>query len=285
MNGARKNMENKENNTSPIQEKEQVNMHTEAYAGKKAVLKKRICIGIGIFVGIVLIMGIIVWIGNRIRIQNNINKYKNQDFVQQEMLRYLEERYGEKFVMQSFTGYGYSYSNYAEMKACPEGQEDEEHTFQVQGYYNKDGAMDFYDTYVMVRLLKDYEAYLDPIIGEYFDEYKFYMTVSAEWVTNSLPPDTTLEDLWEMTAGVDYPIPTISIYLPPKESIINFEKMVEGLSKKLFRGDIGVKLYNRQERYDKKSRNDWNEKMGEHEGYKVYSAVIFGDGSIEYYNK
>ena len=266
-------MENKENNTSPLQ------MHTEAYMGKKAVLKNRICIGIGIFVGIVLIMGIIVWIGNRIRIQHNINKYKNQDFVQQEMLRYLEERYGEKFVMQSFTGYGYSYSNHAEMKACPEGQEDEEHTFQVQGYYNKDGTMDFYDTYVMVRLLKDYEAYLDPIIGEYFDEYKFYMTVSAEWVTNSLPPDTTLEDLWEMTAGVDYPTPNLLINVAPGQSV-DLEKVhqvCEGLREKKLRGRISIWKVRKREIYNKLTRNDSAQYVSYSDYDDIYTIYLYSD--------
>ena len=276
-------MENKGNNTSPLQEKEQVTMHTEAYAGKKAVLKKRICIGIGIFVGIVLIMGIIVWIGNRIRIQHNINKYKNQEFVQSEMLRYLEGRYGEKFVMQSFTGYGYSYSNYAEMKACPEGQEDEEHTFQVQGYYNKDGTMEFYDTYVMVRLLKDYEAYLDPIIGEYFDEYKFYMTVSAEWVTNSLPPDTTLEDLWKMSAGVDYPMPKVYLCIAPmtnidldilKEICLNMQKFG-------FRGKLKIWKVRKWDIYSEIAENRWAENIVSTNHKDIYTVYIYSD-KVEY---
>lgn len=97
----------------------------------------------------------------------------------------------------------------------------------------------------MVKLTDEYEAYIDPIIGEYFDEYKFYMEFDSEWLTSNLPADTELEDLWKLNVNVDYPLPDISIYLPPQGEV-NIKPLMEKLSEKNFKGSVGIKVYGLQ---------------------------------------
>ena len=97
------------------------------------------------------------------------------------------------------------------------------YTFQVQGYLNKWG-----------KLVDEYETYLDSIIGEYFDDYKFYMEFFSEWVTSNLPQDIKLEELWNLVPNIDYPLPILSIYLPsPEESVDSYKRLIEdGVVKK-----------------------------------------------------
>lgn len=47
---------------------------------------------------------------------------------------------------------------------------------------NEEGKMDV-DNYVMIRLTDEYASYVDEIIDEYFDDYKFYLEFSSEWMT------------------------------------------------------------------------------------------------------
>ncbi|MBO5087395.1 MAG: hypothetical protein J6C01_01860 [Lachnospiraceae bacterium] len=142
----------------------------------------------------------------------NHSKYQDEFYVQQEALEYMQERYNEEFIVMYNRGMGGAY-NYVQLYAYPVTHRDEMHKIEIQGYYNKWGKLDFYDDYVMVRLTEEYEAYVDPIIDEYFDEYKFYIDFNAEWLRNNLSADTKLEDLWELKAGADYPLPEISLFI------------------------------------------------------------------------
>ena len=146
----------------------------------------------------------------------NRSRYKDEFYLQQEVSEYLEERYNEEFIVMFNRGMSGAY-NYMQLYAYPMAYQDEMHKIEIQGYYNKWGKMDFYDDYVMIKLTEEYEAYIDPIIDEYFDEYKFYLDFNAEWLTNNLPADTKLEDLWELKANEDYPLPKIFLYLQTSE--------------------------------------------------------------------
>ncbi len=166
--------------------------------------------------GVVCLMVLLIFAANilieTIKRENNKEKYKDVEYVKQDAIKYLEERYGEEFEIESVRGMSYAY-DYINMYAYPRGFQDEEHKFKIQGRFNEEGNLEYVDSYVMVKLSDDYEAYIDPIIGEYFEEYKFYVRFNSEWLTNNLAPDTKLEDLWELHANEDYPLPDIYIYI------------------------------------------------------------------------
>ena len=187
------------------------------YTGKKP-LSNKIAIALAIIVSSV----VIVFLAIGMIKSHNRAQYKDEFYVQQEVTRYLQERYNEEFIVYYERGMGGAY-NYVQLYAYPIAQQDDAHEIKIQGYYNKWGKMDFYDDYVMVRLTEEYEAYIDPIIDEYFDEYKFYIDFYSEWLMNNLPPDTELEDLWELETNVDYPLPNINLFIKVDE---NFNKQV-----------------------------------------------------------
>ena len=173
---------------------------------------KRASVGkkIGIFFLILIGLLVLLFIATLMIKSYNRSRYKDEFYLQQEVSEYLEERYNEEFIVMFNRGMSGAY-NYMQLYAYPMAYQDEMHKIEIQGYYNKWGKMDFYDDYVMIKLTEEYEAYIDPVIDEYFDEYKFYLDFNAEWLTNNLPADTKLEDLWEMKANEDYPLPAIFI--------------------------------------------------------------------------
>lgn len=199
----------------------------------------------------------------------------------QEVLAYLEERYGEEFEIESYRGMNYAY-DYVQIYAYPKGFRDEEHKFKVQGRLDEDGDMEYTDSYVMVKLTDDYEAYIDPIIGEYFEEYKFYVRFNSEWLTSNLAPDTKLENLWELHANEDYPLPTIYIYIyNADKDRPHLENMVKEFSVKNVRCSGRVVYYYDYERYTKLTDN-WNDNIITSDFDNVVTYLIYNDNEYKF---
>ena len=244
--------------------------------GMKQKDKKKLKHMIIAIVCLIVLLGIVA-----VPLVKAYNKVRMKDsyYVQKDMLKYLEKRYGEEFKVKSYHGPGYDYQPCAEMIAYPK-KEGENYTFQVQGYYNKWNRMDYYDTYVMVKLTDEYEKYLSSIIEQYYNEYKLHLEFNSLFVTNNLPVDTKLEDLWEMSANVDYPLPNISLFIPPEEPKENFEKLARALQEGNFRGGLDMKHYREKGDYITKDETRWGD--GASHGFYVYSAVIY-DKHIKYF--
>lgn len=247
------------------------------YEKKKMPLSYKILIGLSMLVVCLIMLGFMALVIKGI----NKVRFRNSEYVQKRMEKYLEERYDEEFVIKSYHEPGYDYQEYAEMIAYPK-EEGEKYTFQVQGYYNKWNTMDFYDTYVTVKLKDEYEEYLSSIIGQYFDEYKFCLDFDSLWVTNSLPVDTTLEDLWELTPNVDYPLPTIYIYIPPEEDREKFKSLVENINDVNYRGGVCVYQLKKRENYLARDENACG--MDRSRCF-LRSALIYTDGTIKFFKE
>ena len=239
---------------------------------------RKILIGlgaVGLFILLVFVAGFLVKIMKR---QNNKAKYKDAEYVKQDTLNYLEERYGEEFEIESVRGMSYAY-DYINMYAYPKGLQDEAHKFKIQGRFNKEGNLEYCDSYVMVKLTDDYEAYIDPIIGEYFEEYKFYIEFDSEWLTSNLPADSKLEDLWQLHANEDYPLPRIFLYLKSNEmerynNNNNICAMAEQLKKSNIRGLLSVIFYYNDDIYKMRNRENVYESL-ENSIYDVDGKNIF----------
>ena len=203
---------------------------------KKSGIGKKI----GIFFLILIGLLVLFFIATLMIKSYNRSRYKDEFYLQQEVKEYLEERYNEEFIVMFNRGMSGAY-NYMQLYAYPMAYQDEMHKIEIQGYYNKWGKLDYYDDYVMIKLTEEYEAYIDPIIDEYFDEYKFYLDFNAEWLTNNLPADTRLEDLWKLKANEDYPLPSIYLYLKKAEHINYNDTMVKMLTKQLQENNVIVK--------------------------------------------
>ena len=222
-----------------------------------------------------------------ITVQNVQDKQeKSKDIIKKDALKYLEERYGEEFVITSVRGRSYAY-DYINMYAYPKSHQEEAYEFKIQGRYNEEGILEYTDSYVMIKLRDDYEAYVDPIIDEYFDEYKFYIDFDSEWMTSNIPANAKLEDLWELKANIDYPLPRLIIYLRPSQSKMftkgNIIDMSKHLALKGFRGPIYITCYDIDSLFEAKNRNTKREFTSqEANNSKWHNVFVNDEENIDY---
>lgn len=108
--------------------------------------------------------------------------------------------------------------------------------------------MDCNDTYVYVKLKKEFENYFRPVIDKYFDGYycdvTFPITIELKKGQKKLKTDITVEQLLELTPGVDFTLPSLKIYLTPDQkpdmdSMVTF--CMEIRSKK-FLGEVEISI-------------------------------------------
>ena len=228
---------------------------------KKSGIGKKI----GIFFLILIGLLVLFFIATLMIKSYNRSRYKDEFYLQQEVKEYLEERYNEEFIVMFNRGMSGAY-NYMQLYAYPMAYQDEMHKIEIQGYYNDWGKMDFYDDYVMIKLIEEYEAYVEEIINDYYKDYKFFMEFHSEWITSNLPSDIQLEDLWNLKANEDYPLPAIFIYLSPneenKESNENeLNYFLNSLQENHYRGRVDVWYMTEKDRYELAERNNWGDIM------------------------
>ena len=241
---------------------------------KKSGIGKKI----GIFFLILIGLLVLFFIATLMIKSYNRSRYKDEFYLQQEVQEYLQERYNEEFMVMFNRGMSGAY-NYVQLYAYPIAYQDEMHKIEIQGYYNKWGKMDFYDDYVMIKLTEEYEAYIDPIIDEYFDEYKFYMDFNSEWMTNNLPADTKLEDLWELRANEDYPLPDLFVYVSPQQYIDKtiVEELCDDLRVAGLRGCTMIWALQDNERYLKLRKNDWQDNKTYRDFDDITTIFLYSD--------
>ncbi len=257
-------------------------------AGKKKNKHRRLWVILTIFIVVMMVAWCIVVYSMILKpmqsaISNPVTEDSNtkEEKRKQEVLAYLKERYDEEFEIASYRGMSYAY-DYVQMYAYPKGYSDEAHQFQIQGRLNEDKKMEYCDSYVMVKLTDEYEAYIEPIIGEYFDEYKFYIKFNSEWLTSNLPPDTKLEDLWGLHANEDYPLPTIYIYTYNADKDRNhLENMVREFSVKNVRCSGRTVYYYDYERYTTLTEN-WNDNVITSDFDNIVTYLIYDNNEYEF---
>lgn len=129
--------------------------------------------------------------------KNELKKQvKNQEFVQTQIMNYLESRYHEKFVLKNIQFYsGAIADKFVSVDAWPEEKEDDEHNFKVIGRINANMKLEYCDTYVDLRLIKELKEYIEPYIDKYYDEYLSYdITFShPDHYWSNLPANIKLE--------------------------------------------------------------------------------------------
>ncbi|MDE6759919.1 MAG: hypothetical protein K2J90_04460, partial [Lachnospiraceae bacterium] len=143
------------------------------------------------------------------------------------------------------------------------------------------------DSYVMIRLTDEYASYVDEIIDEYFDDYKFYLEFSSEWMTNELPADTKVEDLLKLRANVDYPLPDLEIFMKASQWKVILDEDIINMCKKLaewgYRGTIHTTCYDEDIYYENKNNKNKKEcQDGEEFHREVHTIFIKNSQVIEY---
>lgn len=209
----------------------------------------------------------------------HISRNRDPDVIVEDVEKYLEKRYDQKFSVLFNRGMGPAY-NYVQLYAYPQGVSDEMHKIEVQGYYNRWRELVFFDDYVQKRLTLDYKNYLSPLIKQYFDTYRFYIKFDSEWITNNLPVDTTLEDLLE--GNVSFNRPTMYLYARESDAIDfdNLDRFAKTLSDSDFRGEVDIVIY-----YDERFNNvteHWNSNVNSKDYDNIYIFFVEGRGKYEF---
>ena len=214
--------------------------------------------------------------------------YSNPDNVENEMYQYLEKRYGEEFEGRHFSTPSFA-QNYYYMEAYPKGQISEDKKFIVKGWKINKTSMEYFDTYAVNRLIPEYEEYVGNIIKNQFDEFKFYASVSIEFLQENLPSGITLYEFLQLKSSAWSTCFDVCIYLPPTDDEIDklkekVTKLSKSLSESNIRGSIQVKSYFDKEKYNEKYRDDWGKDrviIGEKE-FEILNFFIQANGNIMY---
>lgn len=227
--------------------------------GKKKKDRKRmvlLCVATGILVSAAVVVGPVrawkAYHDKEVREQRERPRQYtiwDEEYVQAQILVYLEERYHEKFVMKGYISYlGEFAGNYVSMEVWPEGKEDNEHLFKVKGYRNEDDELDYYDSYVYLRLEKEMEEYVQPVIGEYFDDDISYWVQFSREVTceHNLPVEISVEDLLKLDPSKDYEPPNLIIEVQTEQQKdYNYGSMsllAKELQDNRFRGKLTIRF-------------------------------------------
>ena len=212
--------------------------------------------------------------------------YSNPDNVENEMYQYLEKRYGEEFEGRHFSTPSFA-QNYYYMEAYPKGQISEDKKFIVKGWKINKTSMEYFDTYAVNRLIPEYEEYVGNIIKNQFDEFKFYASVSIEFLQENLPSDITLYKFLQLKSSAWSTCFDVCIYLPPMNEDVEFVKkkamlLSKDLSQKGIRGGIQIKYYYDLDLYRSKNRDDWADNKGwtDTKYFEVITSFITADGEI-----
>lgn len=222
-----------------------------------------LCVVAGILVSVAVVMGPVrVWklSHDRAAHEQKTKPYQNtiwdEEYVQAQIMEYLEERYHEKFVMKSYQCYlGNWAGNYVEMEVWPEGKEDDKYLFLVRGYRNENDELDYEDTYFDLQLKKKIKDYFQPCIDEYYDEYLSYYVILSPFTDSyrNLPVDISIEELLELNEFMDYVSPylCVELHLEPQEDYN--DEIMEALAKRLqenqFRGELQIALSGKHEKH------------------------------------
>ncbi len=199
-----------------------------------------------------------------------------------EALEYLEERYGEEFEILTYRGMSYAY-DYVKMTAHPKTDPDKKHEFIIQGKKGKWGKLEYVDTYAMVKLTEDYEKHLDEVICKYYKEYKFFVKFRSEWLPDNLPATIKFEDLENLKANEDYPLPDIRLFIAPGENreFEYLEEFVRELSEQGFKCHGNMAYYEEQDIYDGLI-DEWNPNVETLEDEEdVRGFLIYGKDNYE----
>lgn len=177
------------------------------------------------------------------QVKENLKKAHDDEYVQAQMMDYLEERYHEKFVMKYYQcNRGGWYGNYVEMGVWPEGKEDAGHLFEVTGDPDAEGNLIYSDSYLDLRMGKEMEDYFQPYIDKYYTDYLSYSIFLSDPFTGSLPGDITLDELFEQKYEAHL---YFDIHVEQQEmdsNLRNLDALAKELQENKFRGRFRVAL-------------------------------------------
>ena len=203
--------------------------------------------------------------------------YSNPDNVENEMLKYLNERYEEEFESVYMAEPSFAY-NYYRMTAYPKDNKD--NTFEVEAHKYGNSKFHYFDSYYGIKITKEYEEYVKSLIKKYFKIFKCYMDYSKKIFPEDFDVNLTFSESLSYDYQSHFAYPYIDICIPSylyDKTIIN--NMVEELARQKIRGSIYIASFN-ESAYNLINEYDWNEVVQDDD----YSFdIFFIDNKYEIY--
>ena len=103
--------------------------------------------------------------------ENNDKEMYTREEVKQQMLDYLDEKYGEEFDVLDVVYKDWS-RNWEKLYAVPKGK-GKEYEFMVYRFKDENGEIYYTDDYFIIAKKDEYSEYLKTIVDQYYDEYRF----------------------------------------------------------------------------------------------------------------
>ena len=132
-----------------------------------------------VLICILVIAALLVGCGKEIKENSNKGIYTREEVMQQ-MLDYLDEKYGEEFDVLDVEYQDWS-RNWEKLYAVPKGK-GKEYEFVVYRLKNENGDIYYTDDFFIIAQKDKYGEHLKTYVDKYFDEYKFRFYF--DWHTN-----------------------------------------------------------------------------------------------------
>ncbi|WP_223068049.1 hypothetical protein [Paenibacillus caui] len=123
-----------------------------------------------------------------------MNKKQDPEVIKDEMMAYLEKKYGEEFVplSLSFSDFAYSYDR---LYAYPK-KGTEKDAFEVWGTRKDDGSYSMSDGYFAKYIRPEYETVMSGFVSEIYKDFKLYTDFNEGIMPDRLNKNTKIEEIY-----------------------------------------------------------------------------------------
>ena len=184
--------------------------------------------------------------------------YSNPENVENEMLKYLNERYGEEFESEYMAEPSFAY-NYYRMTAYPKENKDD--TFEVEAHKYGNSKFHYFDSYYGIKITKEYEEYVRNIINDFFPIFKCYIDFSKDVFPEDFDVKTKLSDLLIYEFKDRSPYPYIDVCIPSNVYKKNkVSQVINKLAEQKVRGSINI-VEIKDTAFSKITQYNWNDEI------------------------
>ncbi|GGH11093.1 hypothetical protein [Paenibacillus segetis] len=123
-----------------------------------------------------------------------MKKKADPEAIKNEMMTYLEAKYGEEFVPMSLSLSNFA-NSYDSLRAYPKNGNKGD-SFEVWGTRMEDGSYSMSDGYFGIYIKPKYEAVLSGVVRDIYKEFKLFTDFGEGILPDRLNKDTKIEEIY-----------------------------------------------------------------------------------------
>lgn len=165
-------------------------------------------------------------------------KKSDPEAIKNQMISYLQEKYGEEFIPISFESSGFAYS-YDTLWVYPKDGTKADR-FEVRGSKAKDNTYVISDGYYGIYIKPQYEAVLSGFVSEIYQDFKLFTDFGEGVWSEQLNKNTKIEEIYE----IDRLVSSSNVIFVKEDSAKNIDdeeairKIAENMKAKKMVGNI-----------------------------------------------